>query len=76
MNLLELAQLGGTVATVGMFLWYLMQRNAKQERAMKDVTDRLEKVHQAQETHTRVLMKVADEHGLDGDADNLMKNKL
>lgn len=69
------AQLGGTVFTVCVFVWYLYQKNGKSERAMKSVTDSLERIHQSQEQHTRVLMRVAEQHGNHRDADELMSSK-
>lgn len=66
------SELGGVVVVVGMFLWYLIQRNGKSERALKEVTDSLTNVQKAQETHTKVLMRVAQNHNLPSEADDLM----
>lgn len=72
MDFAQFAQLGGTVMTVALFIWYLINRNSKQERAMKGVTDALDNLHTAQETHTKVLMKVAGTHGLEEQVDKLI----
>lgn len=69
-----LFQLGGTVVTTGMFLWYLMHRNGKAERAMGKLFNGLEKLNESQERHTRVLINVAKSHKLSGDADDLMRS--
>ena len=67
----KLAELGGTVGTVALFIWYLYQRNGKQEKAMQRVAESLDKLHRSQEVHTRVLIRVARNHGNNGDADDL-----
>ena len=71
----QMVDLGGTVAVVGMFIWYLMHRNGKHDAAMKENTNTLKALNTSQEVHTRVLINVARKHGLDGDADDLMVNK-
>lgn len=68
----QLFDLGGTVTTTGMFIWYLIHRNGKHDKAMTKLFDGLGALHKAQETHTRVLINVAKTHKLDGDADNLL----
>ncbi len=72
--IIELVGLGGTVVVVGLFLWYLRDRNGKQDAAMKGVADTLKEINQSQERHTRVLMRVANKSGLKDDADELMKD--
>jgi hypothetical protein len=76
----KIIELGGTVAVVGMFIWYLTYRNGKGERAMNSlaqtqdkVNESLNKLHDSQERHTRVLINVARSHNLEGDANNLME---
>ena len=71
-TLKALAQLGGTVVVVALFIWYLRDRNGKQERALGEVTGALGELHKSQEIHTRVLMRVAKNHGHHDDADDLM----
>lgn len=66
------AQLGGTVFTVFMFLSYLIYKNGKSEKAMKGVTDTLDAINKSQQVHTRVLMRIADQHGLNRESDDLM----
>lgn len=70
----DIFQLGGQVVTTGMFLWYLMHRNGKAERAMGGIYRGLEKLNESQERHTRVLISVSKAHGLEGDADELMRS--
>ncbi len=71
-SILKIAELGATVTTVALFIWYLYQKNGKHERAMQGVADALSKLHRSQEVHTRVLMRVARQHGHNNDADDLM----
>lgn len=66
-DITTLAQLGGTVVTVAMFLWYMQSRNGKQENV-------LDNIHKAQEQHTRVLLKVAENHGLDREVNKLIEH--
>jgi len=70
------AQLGGTVFTVALFIWYLMHKNGKHERAWKEVSDGLNHFRKAQEKHTRVLINVSKAHGLIGDADDLTNDEV
>lgn len=79
-TLQAIAQLGGTVFVVIAFLWYLTQKNGKQERAHKEFVMSFNEVVKAQRqlsdylnTNTKVLMNVAERHGLDGDAKELMR---
>ena len=60
------AQLGGTVAVVFAFLWYLRDRNGKLEKA-------LTKLSESQDRNTKVLIKVAIKHKLIKDVDELIK---
>lgn len=76
MDLDALVQLGGTVVTVAIFIWYLRDKNGKQERAMDRITASLDNINTSQQTHTRVLMRVAKNHGLDEDADSLMVGNI
>ena len=69
----RIIDLGGTVAVVGIFIWYLYNRNGKQERAMDKVADHLDTIGKNQARHTKVLIRVANNHGLKDDADDLMK---
>lgn len=69
----QIVDLGGTVTTVGMFLWYLMHKNGKAEKAMEGITKALQTVHVSQERQTRVLIQVAKKHKLDKDADVLIE---
>jgi hypothetical protein len=75
MEIVELAQLGGTVFTTALFIWYLRDKNGKSERAMKGVTDNLEKMATHQETHTRVLMRITQQHGLNDESNELMTGR-
>jgi CHASE3 domain sensor protein len=70
-----IAQLGGTVFVVCVFVGYLVHKNGKSEKAMQRVADSLKTVNDAQEVHTRVLMRIAQQHGLSGDADDLMTGR-
>jgi len=58
MDITALAQLGGTVTTVALFIWYLMHKNSKAEKAQNQVADALNRVHDAQERHTKVLIRI------------------
>ena len=60
------AQLGGTVAVVFAFLWYLRDRNGKLEKA-------LTKLSESQDRNTKVLIKVSIKHKLIKDVDELIK---
>jgi len=51
----NLADLGAQVAIVLVFIWYLVQRNGKLERA-------LGQLHKQMEIHLRILIKMADTH--------------
>lgn len=68
------AQLGGTVFVVCVFVAYLMHKNGKSEKAMGRVTDTLEALAKNQERHTRVLINVSKAHGLKGDSDELISS--
>lgn len=70
----NIVQLGGTVTTTALFIWYLTNKNGKHERALKGVTDTLAAINASQEKHTRVLMNVSRTHGLRGDSEDLMKS--
>ena len=65
-------EFGGTVFIVVAFIWYLRDRNGKQERAMGKVSDALDRVAQGQEKNTKVLIKVAMKHKLLDEADELI----
>lgn len=56
-TLKSVIDLGGTVAVVGAFLWYLRDRNGRHERAMTKLSDSVDK-------NTKVLIKVAIKHKL------------
>lgn len=60
-----LSQLGGTIVTVIIFIWYMKDKNGKTEQVLKDI-------HKAQEKHSKILMHVAKNHGLDSDVDELI----
>jgi hypothetical protein len=70
----SIAQLGGTVTTVALFIWYLYQKNGKSERAMNKVFENLDRLSKAQERHTRVLINVSKAQGLEGDSDDLINS--
>lgn len=71
----SVAQLGSTAFTVFLFIGYLIYKNGKSEKAMQRVADTLDKLHRSQEVHTRVLMRVARQHGQASDADDLMMGR-
>lgn len=75
MDFVEIAQLGGTVTTTAIFIWYLRDKNGKSERAQKGIVDAMDRVSRHQEVHTRVLMRIAQQHGLNSDSDNLMTGR-
>lgn len=58
--LANIADLGSQVAIVLIFLWYMRSRNGKMERV-------LTRIYEAQEEHTKVLRKVAQNRGVDSD---------
>lgn len=72
----KLAEIGPQVAIVAIFIWYIWQRNGKQERAMQRVADSLYNLERSQQVHTRVLINVARKHGNNTDADNLMEGTM
>lgn len=61
------------LGTTGAFLVYLYIRNGRQEKSMNKVSDALDKINEAQERHTRVLIKVSEKHGMMTDADKLIE---
>lgn len=75
MEIEAIAQLGGTVFTTALFIWYLRDKNGKSERAMKGVTDNLANIASHQETHTRVLMVITRQHGLNDESEELMTGR-
>ena len=70
----RIIELGGTVVVVFGFLWYLRYRNNKQEKAMGRVVDALDTLHSSQERHTKILMRVADNHGMKSEVDDLIRD--
>ena len=60
------------LGTTGAFLVYLYIRNGKQEKAMGQISESLEKNNNALDRHTKVLIKVATKHGLLDEADQLI----
>ena len=60
------AQLGGTVAVVFAFLWYLRDRNGKLEKTLTKLAESMDK-------NTKVLIKVAVKHKLIKEVDELIK---
>ena len=60
------AQLGGTVAVVFAFLWYLRDRNGKLEKSLNRMAEAMDK-------NTKVLIKVAVKHKLIKEVDELIK---
>lgn len=54
------------LGTTGAFLVYLYIRNGRQEKSMKEVSEALGR-------NTRVLIKVAQKHGLIDEADELIE---
>ena len=64
-TLKAISQLGGTVAVVFAFLWYLNIRNGKLEKSLNKMADAMEK-------NTKVLIKVATKHKLIKEIDELL----
>lgn len=62
----QFLDLGGTVAVVVAFIWYMRDRNGKQERAMHRMSEAVEK-------NTKVLIKVAVKHKLIKEVDELIE---
>lgn len=66
-ELKQILDLGGTVAVVGGFLWYLRDKNGKTEKIQQQMLEAIER-------NTKVLIKVATKHGYMDDADELMSD--
>lgn len=58
--LLEVVELGSVVVIVGFFVWYLREKNGRQERSMDKVTTALEKLHEAQDKSNQALIRLVD----------------
>ena len=69
----SVVDLGGTVTVVGAFLWYLRDRNGRQEKAMHEVAVAQNKTTDVLDRNTRVLIKVAQKHNLLNDVDELIE---
>ena len=62
----SLIDLGGTVTVVFAFLWYLRDRNGRQEKALSEISKSLQK-------NTMILIKVAQKHKLIKEIDELIQ---
>lgn len=66
------AQLGGTVAVVFAFLWYLRDRNGKLEKTLNKMAESMAHTTDAVNKNTKVLIKVAQKHKLIKEVDELI----